>query len=65
MQSDQAANALVEEQVLNFLVNTLNEEIDTDLGEDASIDSEDLNGDDRQRERPNSNHEIGSCERAY
>ena len=30
MQSDQAANALTEDQVLNFLVNTLDEEIDSE-----------------------------------
>jgi len=42
MQSDQAANELTEEQVLNFLVNTLDEEIDIELGENAEIDSEDF-----------------------
>ncbi|MGN8217629.1 ISH3 family transposase [Halococcus morrhuae DSM 1307] len=42
MQPDQAANELTEEQVLNFLVNTLDEEIDIELGENADIDSEDV-----------------------
>ena len=42
MQSDQAANELTEGQVLNFLVNTLDEEIDIELGENAEIDSEDI-----------------------
>ena len=42
MQPDQAANELTEEQVLNFLVNTLDEEIDIKLGENADIDSEDI-----------------------
>ena len=32
MEPDQAANGLTEEQVLNFLVNTLDEEIDIGLG---------------------------------
>ena len=32
MRSDQAANELTEDQVLNFLVNTLDEEIDIELG---------------------------------
>lgn len=41
MQPDQAASELTEDQVLNFLVNTLDEEIDIDLGENADIDSED------------------------
>jgi len=42
MRPDQVANELTEEQVLNFLVNTLAEEIDIDLGENADIDSEDI-----------------------
>ena len=42
MQSDQAANELTEDQVLNFLVNTLDEEIGIELGENAEIDSEDI-----------------------
>jgi hypothetical protein len=42
MDPNQAANELTEEQVLNFLVNTLDEEIDIDLGENADIDSEDI-----------------------
>jgi hypothetical protein len=42
MGPNQAANELTEEQVLNFLVNTLDEEIDIDLGENADIDSEDI-----------------------
>ena len=42
MQPDQAANELAEEQVLNFLVNTLNEEIDIGLDEPTDIDSEDI-----------------------
>ena len=40
MQLNQAANELTEEQVLNFLANTLDEEIDIELGENADIDSE-------------------------
>ena len=39
MQPNQAANELTEDQVLNFLVNTLDEEIDIELGENAEIDS--------------------------
>jgi hypothetical protein len=42
MDTDQAANELTEEQVLNFLVNTLDEEIDIELGENVDIDSEDI-----------------------
>ena len=42
MQPNQAANELTEDQVLNFLVNTLDEEIDIELGENAEIDSEDI-----------------------
>jgi hypothetical protein len=42
MQPNQAANELTEDQVLNFLVNTLDEEIDIELGENADIDSEDI-----------------------
>ena len=42
MQPNQAANELTEEQVLNFLVNALEGEIDIDLGENAEIDSEDI-----------------------
>ena len=42
MQPNQAANELTEDQVLNFLVNTLDGEIDIDLGENAEIDSEDI-----------------------
>lgn len=42
MRPDQATNELTEEQVLNFLVNTLDEEIDIELGENADIDSEDI-----------------------
>ena len=44
MRADQAANELTEEQVLNFLVNTLDEEIDIELGENADIDFEDIWG---------------------
>ena len=42
MQPNQAANELTEDQVLNFLVNTLDEEIDIELGENTDIDSEDI-----------------------
>ena len=42
MQPNQAANELTEDQVLTFLVNTLNKEIDIELGENAEIDSEDI-----------------------
>ena len=42
MQPNQAANELTEEQVLNFLVNTLEGEIGIDLVENAEIDSEDI-----------------------
>ena len=42
MQPNQAANELTGEQVLNFLVNTLEGEIDVDLGENAEMDSEDI-----------------------
>ena len=42
MEPNQAANELTEEQVLNFLVNTLDKEIDIGLGENADIDSEDI-----------------------
>src|SRR5699024_9430364 len=42
MQLDQAVNGLTEEQILNFLANTLHEEIDIGLGEHADIDSEDI-----------------------
>ena len=42
MRPNQAANELTEDQVLNFLVNTLDREIDIDLGENAEIDSEDI-----------------------
>ena len=42
MRPNQAANELTEDQVLNFLVNTLDGEIDIDLGENAEIDSEDI-----------------------
>ena len=42
MQSNQAANELTEDQVLNLLVNTLDEEIDIELGENAEIDSQDI-----------------------
>jgi hypothetical protein len=42
MNPDQAANEFTEEQVLNFLVNTLDEEIDINLGENTDIDSEDI-----------------------
>jgi hypothetical protein len=37
MEPDQAANELTEEQVLNFLVNTPDEEIDIELGENADV----------------------------
>jgi hypothetical protein len=40
MDPDQAANELTEEQVLNFLVNTLNEEIDIDFCSERFLDSE-------------------------
>ena len=42
MQPNQAANEITEKQVLSFLVNTLDEEIDIELGENADIDSEDI-----------------------
>ncbi len=42
MQPNQVANELTEEQVLNFLVNTLDKEIDIGLSESADIDSEDI-----------------------
>jgi len=42
MQPDQAANELTEEQVPNFLINTLDERIDIELGENGDIDSEDI-----------------------
>ncbi|UOO97065.1 ISH3 family transposase (plasmid) [Halococcus dombrowskii] len=42
MEANQAASELTEDQVLNFLVNTLDEEIDIELGENADIDSEDI-----------------------
>ena len=42
MQLNQAANELTEDQVLTFLVNTLDEEIDIELGENAEIDSKDI-----------------------
>ena len=42
MQPNQAVNELTEDQVLNFLVNTLHEEIDIELSENADIDSEDI-----------------------
>ena len=42
MQPNQAANELTEDQVLNFLVNTLDEKIDIELGENAEIDSQDI-----------------------
>ncbi len=42
MEANQAASELTEDQVLNFLVNTLDEEIDIGLGENANIDSEDI-----------------------
>jgi len=42
MRPDQVANELTEEQVLNFLVNTLAEEIDIDLGENADIESSEI-----------------------
>ena len=42
MQPNQAANELTEEQVLNFLVNTLDEEIDIGLAQNTDIDSEDI-----------------------
>jgi len=42
MQSDQAASELTEDQMVNFLGNTLGEEIDIELGENAEIDSEDI-----------------------
>ncbi|GAA0449682.1 ISH3 family transposase [Halococcus dombrowskii] len=42
MDPNQAANELTEEQVLNFLVNTLDEEIDIELGENADVDSEEI-----------------------
>ena len=41
MQPNQAATELTEDQVLAFLVNTLNKEIDIGLGENAEIDSQD------------------------
>ena len=38
MQPDQAANELTEEQVPNFLINTLDGRIDIELGENGDID---------------------------
>lgn len=42
IEPDQATNELTEEQVLDFLVNTLDEEIDIEFSENADIDSEDI-----------------------
>ena len=42
MQPNQAANELIEDHVLNFLVNTLDKEINNELGENADIDSKDI-----------------------
>ena len=39
MQPDQAANELTEEQVPNFLINTLDERMDIELGENGNVDS--------------------------
>ena len=44
MQPNQAADELTGEQVLNFLVNTLEGEIDIGLVENVDIDSEDIWG---------------------
>ncbi len=42
MEANQAASELTEGQVLSFHVNTLGEEIDIGLGENADTDSEDI-----------------------
>ena len=42
MQPNQSANELTEDQVLTFLINTLDEEIDIEFGENAEIDLEDI-----------------------
>ena len=42
MYKTQADSEIEEEHLLNFVVNTLDEEIDIDLGENADIDSEDI-----------------------
>ena len=42
MEANQAANKLTEDQVLNFLVNTLGKEINIELGENTDIDSTDI-----------------------
>ena len=42
MQPNQAANELTEDQVLTFLVNTLNKEIDIEVGENTEINSQDI-----------------------
>ncbi|ELY60052.1 transposase (ISH3) [Natronococcus jeotgali DSM 18795] len=41
-QSEQADNDIHEDQLLNFLVNTINEEVDLDLGANAKTTSEDI-----------------------
>ncbi len=38
----QADSEVHEDQLLNFLVNTLNDEIDLDLGANAELDAEDI-----------------------
>ena len=38
----QADGEIHEDQLLNFLVNTLDEEVDIDLGANAEIDAEDI-----------------------
>ena len=38
----QADNEIHGDQLVNFLVNTLSDEIDLDLGDNAEIDAEDL-----------------------
>ena len=40
--TQQADDEIHEDQLLNFLVNTLDEEIALDLGANAEIDAEDL-----------------------
>ena len=42
MQPTKADNQIEEEHLLNFVVNSLNEELSIDLGEDVEVSTEDL-----------------------
>ena len=42
MKQTQTENQIEEEHLLNFVVNTLNEELSIDLGEDIEVSAEDL-----------------------